>query len=65
MKKLLKQRMKERAEDMKFMAKVFNLITNYAHKNGMSADETLRRVAKNILDMLEIATFDGDEHEGF
>jgi DNA-binding ferritin-like protein (Dps family) len=54
---------KERMQDMEFMCEVFNQITSYAHENGMSADKTLRIVAHNILNMLEIATFDGVENE--
>ncbi|MBR6859731.1 MAG: hypothetical protein IKM73_00220 [Acidaminococcaceae bacterium] len=43
--------------DTEFMSHIIAEICNYAVKNGMEPDDTLCTVADNILDLLEISTF--------
>lgn len=48
-------------EDVAFLLKIIYEIKDYAEKNGMSADETIRQVADNMLDLLKVASFDNDK----
>lgn len=43
--------------DTEFMAHIIGEICDYARKNGMEPDDTLRTVADNIKNLLEISTF--------
>ena len=43
--------------DIDFMAHVISEICNYAVKNDMEPNETLRTIAENILALLEIGSF--------
>lgn len=51
------------SDDTKFMSDIIRRIVNYSNDNGMDPDETLRIIANNILDLLEVATFEPDEYE--
>ena len=43
--------------DVKFLTHIVSEICTYAVLNNMDVDDTLRTVAKNILTMLEVSTF--------
>lgn len=43
--------------DTEFMAHIIREICDYARKNGMEPDDTLRTVSDNIKVLLEISTF--------
>lgn len=43
--------------DVEFMTHIIAEICEYAKKNGMEPDDTLRTVADNINALLEIGTF--------
>lgn len=43
--------------DTEFMAHIIGEICDYARKNEMEPDDTLRTVADNIKALLEISTF--------
>ena len=48
---------KETTDDAEFMCSIIEDIRNYAAKNNMEPDDTLKTVANNILSLLEISTF--------
>lgn len=52
--------------DIDFMAHVISEVCNYAVKNDMEPNETLRTVADNILALLEVGSFNrwGKDEEG-
>jgi hypothetical protein len=52
--------------DTDFLTHIIAEICNYAVKNDMAPDETLRTVADNILFLLEISSFNswGKDEEG-
>lgn len=43
--------------DIDFMAHVISEVCNYALKNDLEPNETLRTIAENILALLEIGSF--------
>ena len=43
--------------DENFMARILCAICEYAIENDMEPDDTLRTIANNILQLLEISTF--------
>lgn len=45
-------------KDCEFMANILSEIAEYAVKNGMKPNETIRTIAENMIFMLEVATFD-------
>lgn len=45
--------------DAEFMTHIIQEICDYAVKNGMEPDDTLKTVADNIKALLEISTFNG------
>lgn len=44
--------------DIDFIQKIIGEICDYAVKNNMKPNETLEEIAKNILYLLEICSFD-------
>ena len=44
-------------DDYKFMTKIISDICNYAVTNGMEPDDTIKTIAKNLLIVLKISTF--------
>ena len=51
---------KERMNDRAFLVDIIFQIKEYAEKNDMDVDETIKRTAENMLALLKIATFKGD-----
>lgn len=49
------------SKDSELMTQVISLIASYANENKMSPNETIETVAKNMLVLLEIATFENWE----
>ena len=49
------------SKDSELMTQVISLIASYANENKMSPNETIETVAKNMLILLEIATFENWE----
>ena len=52
--------------DTEFMANIMIEIAEYAVKNDMEPDDTIKAVAENMLKLLEISTFNNwgrGEHE--
>lgn len=49
------------SKDSELMTQVISLIASYAYENKMSPNETIETVAKNMLILLEIATFENWE----
>lgn len=47
--------------DMEFLAQIIEQICDYAVKNGMEPDDTMKTIANNLLSLLEISTFNGWE----
>ena len=47
--------------DRAFMVDIMFQIKEYAIKNNMDVDETIRRVAHNMIALLNVATFEGGE----
>lgn len=45
--------------DVEFMTHIIHEICDYAVKNEMEPDDTLKTVADNIKSLLEISTFNG------
>ena len=52
---------KQISKDSELMTQVISLIASYAYENKMSPNETIETVAKNMLILLEIATFENWE----
>lgn len=53
----------EREQDIEFLTHILFEIRDYARSAGQEPDETLKAVAKWILALLEVATFNGGEGE--
>lgn len=49
------------SKDSELMTQVISLIASYAVENDMSPNETIKTVAKNMLGLLKIATFENWE----
>lgn len=49
------------SEDAKFLSDILAQICNYAVKNNMIPDETIKTVSENMLSLLEISSFNGWE----
>lgn len=50
-------------KDMKFMASIFDSISDYAHEHGYSADLALYRTADLIQELLKEGTFDNEPED--
>lgn len=48
-------------DDTEFLTDIIMRIVHYAEDNGMSPDVTLRIIAENIINLLDVATFEPDE----
>lgn len=53
----------KKEQDHKFLIDIFFQIRDYARNNDMEEDETIRRIAISMLQLLEIATFNSREDE--
>ena len=51
------------SKDSELMTQVISLIASYAIENDMSPNETIKTVAKNMLSLLKIATFENWERK--
>lgn len=47
--------------DEEFMVDLLSQITEYARKKGYSVDDTIEIISNNLLNLLEIVTFDNLE----
>jgi hypothetical protein len=54
----------EREQDIKFLTHILFEIRDYARSVGQEPDETMKTIAEWILNLLQIATFNGTEGEG-
>ena len=52
---------KEFHDDMEFVMDIMTEIAEYAVKNNMIPDETIKTVAENMIALLEIVTLNGWE----
>ena len=43
--------------DIEFMTAIISDVCAYAHQNNMLPDDTLKQLCENILELLEISTF--------
>ena len=62
MNELLTEEETQRTNDRAFLVDIIFQIKEYAEKNDMDVDETIKITAENMLALLKIATFkkDGD-----
>ena len=59
MNELLTEEETQRTNDRAFLVDIIFQIKEYAEKNDMDVDETIKRTAENMLALLKIATFKG------
>lgn len=57
MNEVLTEEETQRANDRAFLVDIIFQIKEYAEKNDMDVDETIKRTAENMLALLKIATF--------
>lgn len=53
----------EENQDAEFLSRVILEICKYAKENGMEPDETLRVIAGDIIQLLEVASFNNVKME--
>lgn len=58
---LLSEEEKQDAQDRAFLIDIIFQIRDYARKNNMDEDETIKTIAENMLSLLKIATFKAEE----
>lgn len=59
MNEVLTEEETQRMNDRAFLVDIIFQIKEYAEKNDMDVDETIKRTAENMLALLKIATFKG------
>ena len=57
MNEVLTEEETQRMNDRAFLVDIIFQIKEYAEKNDMDVDETIKRTAENMLALLKIATF--------